>query len=124
MLLLIDCSWTLWRPIRGRSISAAALFAFCMQFCVTSTPQAPLPNMYAFLAICFFAATGAWAFVLARNRDSCDVPQCDVLLRICRSRLYKVHYLMLVLVLVKSLSLAFRAVDYYFISVPLDELWC
>ena len=35
----------------------------------------------------------------------------------CRTRLFKVHFLMLGLLIVKVLSLLFRAIDYYWISV-------
>merc|ERR1719272_159600 len=62
----------------------------------------PIPNVYFFMSACFFCAACMWAKVLVDAKDS--------------SKLFKVHYLMLALVVVKTVSSLFHGVDYYFIG--------
>eukprot|EP00041_Stephanoeca_diplocostata_P012160 m.202573 g.202573 ORF g.202573 m.202573 type:complete len:469 (-) comp18837_c0_seq5:64-1470(-) len=63
---------------------------------------APVDGIYLIMSIAFFACAVAWGGVLWQNRSS--------------PRLFKVHYLMLALVLAKSLSLLFRGLDYHYIK--------
>jgi len=62
----------------------------------------PIPNVYFFMAFFFAIASLMWAKVLLDAKGS--------------SKLFKVHYLMLALVVVKTLSSLFHGVDYYFIG--------
>ena len=62
----------------------------------------PIPNVYFLMSAFFFCAACMWIKVLLDAKDS--------------SKLFKVHYLMLALVVVKALSSLFHGVDYYFIG--------
>lgn len=64
--------------------------------------KAPLPTLYGVMAGFFFVAAIAWGATLLKNRES--------------KYFFKLHFLMMALVVVKALSLCFRAVDYHFIS--------
>jgi len=65
-----------------------------------SAGEAPLPYMFGVLSVLFFGTAIFWLRVLRKNREFT----------------YKVHYLMFVLILLKSLDLMFQAVNYHFIS--------
>ncbi|ESN99155.1 hypothetical protein HELRODRAFT_66676 [Helobdella robusta] len=61
----------------------------------------PLPYMYyAFFAVSLFLS-GLWLFILCRSKEE----------------VFKMHYLMFVLMLIKSISLLFHGINYHFIDV-------
>lgn len=63
-----------------------------------SAGEIPLPVMYGFMSVGFFITACFWAYYLRRHWMWC----------------YKVHWLMAVLVFIKSISVAFHAVNYYY----------
>jgi len=66
-----------------------------------SAGEMPLPWVYGVLTMLFAGATGAWLWHMRRNKP--DVQ--------------KIHYLMTLLVVTKTLSLLFEAVMYHFIAL-------
>ncbi|KAL8598165.1 hypothetical protein ACOMHN_043236 [Nucella lapillus] len=63
--------------------------------------EMPVPALYFTFSVLFFIAGTAWLSVLKRSRE-------DV---------YKIHYLMMVVVFVKSLACLFHGVNMYFIQI-------
>ncbi|XP_027045750.1 protein GPR107-like [Pocillopora damicornis] len=65
-----------------------------------SAGEEPLPYMFGILSVLFLGTAIYWLRVLQKNKDFT----------------YKVHYMMFILILLKSLDLMFQAVNYHFIS--------
>ncbi|XP_074636525.1 protein GPR107-like [Acropora palmata] len=65
-----------------------------------SAGEEPLPYMFGVLSTLFFGTAIYWLHVLRKNKEFT----------------YKVHYMMFMLVLLKSLDLMFQSVNYHFIS--------
>ena len=65
--------------------------------------MAPLSRIYFVMSCAFFVCALLWGSVLYSNRQS--------------QRLYRVHYLMLALILFKAITLVFRAIDYHYIMI-------
>lgn len=65
--------------------------------------MAPLARIYFVMSCAFFVCALLWGSVLYGNRQS--------------QRLYRVHYLMLALILFKAITLMFRAIDYHYIML-------
>ncbi|XP_054719453.1 protein GPR107-like [Uloborus diversus] len=65
-----------------------------------SAGEMPLPKLYFFMSVIFFVAGCVWISVLRRKRDE----------------VFKIHYLMAVLVFLKSLSLLFHGINYHIIA--------
>ncbi|XP_068695280.1 protein GPR107-like isoform X1 [Montipora foliosa] len=66
-----------------------------------SAGEEPLPYMFGVLSVIFFGTAIYWLHLLRKNKEFT----------------YKVHYMMFVLVLLKSLDLMFQSVNYHFISI-------
>ncbi|XP_077986317.1 protein GPR108-like isoform X2 [Glandiceps talaboti] len=65
-----------------------------------SAGEIPLPSLFFTMSVIFFLTSCFWLYVLRKYRE-------DV---------FKIHYLMYFLILLKSLSLLFHAIDYHFIA--------
>lgn len=65
-----------------------------------SAGEMPLPALYCMMAVLFFLSGLFWVFILRQSKHP----------------VFKIHYLMAVLVFLKSLSLAFHGVNYHFIK--------
>lgn len=65
-----------------------------------SAGEMPLPALYFMMAILFFLSGCFWVFILHHSKHP----------------VYKIHYLMAVLVYLKSLSLLFHAINFHFIQ--------
>ncbi|XP_033330292.1 protein GPR107 isoform X2 [Megalopta genalis] len=65
-----------------------------------SAGEMPLPGLYFMMANIFFWSGCAWAIILRRSKHP----------------VFKIHYLMTVLVYLKSLSLLFHGINYHFIK--------
>nr|XP_006819044.1 PREDICTED: protein GPR107-like [Saccoglossus kowalevskii] len=65
-----------------------------------SAGEIPLPTLFFTMSVVFFITACFWVYILRKYRD-------DV---------FKIHYLMLSLIYLKSLSLLFHAIDYHFIA--------
>lgn len=65
-----------------------------------SAGEMPLPALYFMMSILFFLSGCFWVFILVKSRE----------------KVFKIHYLMAVLVYLKSLSLLFHAINYHFIE--------
>ncbi|GLG94300.1 hypothetical protein R5R35_002229 [Gryllus longicercus] len=65
-----------------------------------SAGEMPLPALYFMMALLFFLSGCFWVFILRKSRHP----------------VYKIHYLMAVLVYLKSLSLLFHGINYHFIQ--------
>ncbi|NXX22858.1 GP107 protein, partial [Podargus strigoides] len=65
-----------------------------------SAGEIPLPKLYISMAVFFFLSGTVWIHTLRKRRN-------DV---------FKIHWLMAALPFIKSLSLVFHAIDYYYIS--------
>lgn len=75
-----------------------------------SAGDAPLPDMYFIFFGIFSAALIAWVWVLRRGPASGTV--------------HRVHYMMLILLVLKCLSLFFEGVRYHYISIyGVSEMW-
>uniref|UniRef100_A0A1B6L602 GOST seven transmembrane domain-containing protein n=1 Tax=Graphocephala atropunctata TaxID=36148 RepID=A0A1B6L602_9HEMI len=66
-----------------------------------SAGEMPLPPLYTMMSILFFLSGCFWVFILVKSNHP----------------VYKIHYLMAVLVYLKSLSLLFHSINYHFIQV-------
>ncbi|KAJ8682091.1 hypothetical protein QAD02_017883 [Eretmocerus hayati] len=66
-----------------------------------SAGEMPLPELYFMMSILFFLSGCFWIFILNQSKHT----------------VYKIHYLMTVLVYLKSLSLFFHGINYHFIQV-------
>ncbi|XP_066582184.1 protein GPR107 isoform X2 [Prorops nasuta] len=65
-----------------------------------SAGEMPLPALYSMMALLFFLSGCFWVFILKKSKNP----------------VFKIHYLMAVLVYLKSLSLLFHAINYHFIE--------
>ncbi|XP_069946922.1 protein GPR107 isoform X2 [Cherax quadricarinatus] len=65
-----------------------------------SAGEMPLPALYFMMALLFFLSACFWFFLLKKSKDP----------------VFKIHYLMGVLVVIKSFSLLFHGVNYHFIQ--------
>ncbi|EDO47176.1 predicted protein, partial [Nematostella vectensis] len=65
-----------------------------------SAGEEPLPFLFGIMAVLFFITACYWFYILRRNREYT----------------FKVHYMMFVLVLLKSLDLVFESINYHFIG--------
>lgn len=74
-----------------------------------SAGEMPLPALYFMMSLLFFLSGLFWLFILRKSRHP----------------LFKIHYLMGVLVFLKSLSLMFHSINYHFIEVQGEhvEAW-
>ncbi|XP_075229830.1 protein GPR107 isoform X2 [Lycorma delicatula] len=65
-----------------------------------SAGEMPLPALYSMMSVLFLLSGCFWVFIVAKSRHP----------------VFKIHYLMAVLVYLKSLSLLFHAINYHFIQ--------
>ncbi|XP_076649134.1 protein GPR107 isoform X1 [Halictus rubicundus] len=65
-----------------------------------SAGEMPLPALYFMMALLFFLSGCFWVFILKKSKHP----------------VFKIHYLMAVLVFLKSLSLLFHGINYHFIE--------
>lgn len=74
-----------------------------------SAGEMPLPALYFMMSLLFFLSGLFWVFILKKSKHP----------------VFKIHYLMAVLVFLKSLSLMFHAVNYHFIETQGEhvEAW-
>ncbi|XP_011145733.1 protein GPR107 isoform X2 [Harpegnathos saltator] len=74
-----------------------------------SAGEMPLPALYFTMALLFFLSGCFWVFILAKSKRS----------------VFRIHYLMAVLVYLKSLSLLFHGINYHFIQTKGEhvEAW-
>ncbi|KAF0306799.1 Protein GPR107 [Amphibalanus amphitrite] len=77
-----------------------------------SAGEMPLPALYFMMAVLFFISSCFWIFILRKSkwvaRDTVSGSRADV---------YKTHYVMAVLGLMKALSLLFHGINYHVIEV-------
>ncbi|XP_055911249.1 protein GPR107 [Eupeodes corollae] len=66
-----------------------------------SAGEMPLPALYFMMSLLFFLSGLFWVFILKKSKHS----------------VFKIHYIMAVLVFLKSLSLMFHAINYHFIEI-------
>ena len=66
-----------------------------------SAGEMPLPPLYFMLSILFFMSACFWFFLLKKSQEP----------------VFKIHYLMGVLVIIKSLSLLFHGVNYHYLQI-------
>lgn len=66
-----------------------------------SVGEMPLPNMYYSLCVLTFVFATFWLVLLCRSKEN----------------VFRVHYLMLVLMYIKSVSLLFHGINYHFIDI-------
>ncbi|PSN53305.1 Protein GPR107 [Blattella germanica] len=71
-----------------------------------SAGEMPLPALYFMMALLFFLSGCFWVFILSKSKHP----------------VYKIHYLMAVLVYLKSLSLMFHGVNYHFIQTKGEHI--
>lgn len=74
-----------------------------------SAGEIPLPSLYFMMAFLFFMSAIFWVFILRKSKHP----------------VFKIHYLMAVLVFLKALSLMFHAINYHFIAIKGEhvETW-
>lgn len=74
-----------------------------------SAGEMPLPALYFMMSLLFFLSGLFWVFILRKSKHP----------------VFKIHYLMAVLVFLKSLSLMFHAINYHFIETQGEhvEAW-
>ncbi|XP_066991840.1 protein GPR107 [Anabrus simplex] len=74
-----------------------------------SAGEMPLPALYFMMALLFFLSGCFWVFILRKSKHP----------------VYKIHYLMAVLVYLKSLSLLFHGINFHFIQTKGEhvEAW-
>ncbi|GAB6021889.1 hypothetical protein CHUAL_006055 [Chamberlinius hualienensis] len=65
-----------------------------------SAGEMPLPALYFTMSVLFFLSGGFWVFILKK----------------CKGDVFKIHYVMAVLVYLKSLNLLFHGIHYHFIQ--------
>ncbi|KAA0203739.1 hypothetical protein HAZT_HAZT004874, partial [Hyalella azteca] len=66
-----------------------------------SAGEMPLPALYFMMSLLFLLSAAFWFFLLRKSKEP----------------VFKIHYLMGVLVVIKSLSLLFHAINYHFIQI-------
>ncbi|XP_067639618.1 protein GPR107 [Eurosta solidaginis] len=66
-----------------------------------SAGEMPLPALYSMMSVLFFLSGFFWVFILKKSKHSA----------------HKLHYIMAVLVFLKSLSLMFHSINYHFIDI-------
>ncbi|KAL9881142.1 protein GPR107 [Glossina fuscipes fuscipes] len=66
-----------------------------------SAGEMPLPALYLMMSLLFFLSGLFWVFILKKSKHT----------------VYKIHYIMAVLVFLKSLSLMFHSINYHFIEI-------
>ncbi|XP_069700943.1 protein GPR107 [Periplaneta americana] len=71
-----------------------------------SAGEMPLPALYFMMALLFFLSGCFWVFILRKSKNP----------------VYKIHYLMAVLVYLKSLSLMFHGINYHFIQTKGEHI--
>uniref|UniRef100_U5ESJ2 Putative g protein-coupled seven transmembrane receptor n=1 Tax=Corethrella appendiculata TaxID=1370023 RepID=U5ESJ2_9DIPT len=74
-----------------------------------SASEMPLPALYFMMSLLFFLSGIFWVFILKKSKHP----------------VFKIHYLMAVLVFLKSMSLMFHAINYHFIEIKGEhvEAW-
>lgn len=74
-----------------------------------SAGEMPLPALYFIMSFLFFLSALFWVFILRRTKHP----------------VFKIHYLMAVLVFLKALSLMFHAINFHFIQIKGEhvETW-
>jgi G protein-coupled receptor 107 len=74
-----------------------------------SAGEMPLPALYFMMSLLFFLSGCFWVFILKKSKH----------------QVFKIHYLMSVLVFLKSLSLMFHAINFHFIEIKGEhvEAW-
>lgn len=74
-----------------------------------SAGEMPLPALYFMMSLLFFLSGLFWVFILKKSRHT----------------VFKIHYIMAVLVFLKSLSLMFHAINFHFIEIKGEhvEAW-
>jgi len=74
-----------------------------------SAGEMPLPALYFMMSLLFFLSGLFWVFILKKSRHP----------------VFKIHYIMAVLVFLKSLSLMFHSINYHFIEIKGEhvEAW-
>lgn len=71
-----------------------------------SAGEMPLPALYSMMAVLFFLSGCFWVFILRNSRHP----------------VFKIHYLMALLVFLKSLSLLFHGINYHFIEIKGEHI--
>ncbi|XP_033221478.1 protein GPR107 isoform X2 [Belonocnema kinseyi] len=71
-----------------------------------SAGEMPLPALYFMMAVLFFLSGCFWVFILKKSKHP----------------VFKIHYLMAVLVYLKSLSLLFHGINYHFIQTKGEHI--
>ncbi|XP_053949655.1 protein GPR107 [Anastrepha ludens] len=66
-----------------------------------SAGEMPLPALYSMMSVLFFLSGLFWVFILKKSKHTA----------------HKLHYIMAVLVFLKSLSLMFHSINYHFIEI-------
>lgn len=66
-----------------------------------SAEEIPLPALYTMMSILFFFSGIFWVYILKKSKHP----------------VFKIHYLMAVLVFLKSLSLIFHAINFHYIEI-------
>ncbi|XP_017468863.1 PREDICTED: protein GPR107 [Rhagoletis zephyria] len=66
-----------------------------------SAGEMPLPALYSMMSVLFFLSGLFWVFILKKSKHT----------------VHKLHYIMAVLVFLKSLSLMFHSINYHFIQI-------
>uniref|UniRef100_A0A1A9X5J6 GOST seven transmembrane domain-containing protein n=1 Tax=Glossina brevipalpis TaxID=37001 RepID=A0A1A9X5J6_9MUSC len=66
-----------------------------------SAGEMPLPALYLMMSLLFFLSGLFWVFILKKSKHT----------------VYKIHYIMAILVFLKSLSLMFHSINYHFIEI-------
>lgn len=85
-----------------------------------SAGEMPLPALYFMMALLFFLSGTFWVFILRKSKyvsiAHYSYFQFYIINFICRHPVFKIHYLMAVLIYLKSLSLLFHSVNYHYIE--------
>lgn len=98
---MFDLMFTHCSPTEGAKVSFALDYTFRNPGPnYLSAGEIPLPSVYFFLTALFGVATGVWFWYCRRNR----------------SDIHKIHYLMSLMVVIKTLTLLFEACMYFFIA--------
>jgi G protein-coupled receptor 107 len=98
---MFDLMFTHCSPTEGAKVSFSLDYTFRNPGPnYLSAGEIPLPAVYGFLTVLFAMATGVWFWYCRRNRQD----------------IHKIHYLMSLMVVIKTLTLMFESVMYYFIA--------